>query len=513
MRRAKPRFWMLLGWLALAPVWAWGQGASDIPPSIQSVEWKIYRSPVADAGVQPPTFDVNDPVWVPFDPQTELAREADWVALVMTVFDPDFDPNDPESGDEAFYMVNSFWLPVAGYESPEPPPIAQDLSEFFPSQRQGADGLRNPPGSATLTFPHIFQIPIFNLANQARLEGLINFDVAWDILVAWSNDQQPCTLGPRGFFGVTIDDGNSDVCNSPVSFRFFRLFAIQHPDHRPPNPAPVADAGPDRTVAAGSTIILDGSRTFDAFNVGFDPNSPNVLLKDQLVFTWEWVSGPVRADPVQDDAHDPKATVTLTQPGTYVFRLTVDDQVNALPTTDTVTITVVDSLPVNHAPSAVIVGPADPVPVGTVVTLDGSQSSDPDGDPLNFLWKQTNALGDELTLDQVRDNLQPLSAMDQPTISFQALKAGTYYFRLLVDDGAFLSTATFTVTVVEQPEGTSATSGSQTPDTGASGDQGQTGGEPSAEPSAAPTIPACGAGMLPAAILPLLLGFWRLRPH
>jgi len=499
-------------WLAGALAGMWLPAAraqnENAPPFVVSLSWEIARNLTGDPDFGP---------WgsfVAFDPNNEVAHEGDFVRLTVTATDPDFTTNDTNQNDELFYMVQFIWVQTPPYLSPEPPPIAQAMFGFLPEQ----NGLQPPSGSTQVTFNPFegfnamgaIQIPQFTGPNQGRLNGTQSFDVAWAVLIYLSNDQQPCDIAADNVINI-------NNCNSPVTLYvtpggFFPLLtAKQHPGHQPPNPPPVADAGSDRTVAAGSTIILDGSRTFDAFNVGFDPNSPNVLLKDRLVFAWEWVSGPVRVDPVQDDVHDPKATVTLNQVGTYVFRLTVDDQVNSLPTTDTVTIAVVDSLPVNHAPSAVIVGPADPVPVGTVVTLDGSQSSDPDGDTLNFRWQQTNALGEGLTLDQVRDNFQPLSAMDQPSLSFQALKPGTYYFRLLVDDGAFLSTATFSVTVVEQPESTAATSGSQAPDAGTSGDQGQTGGEPAMEPSAAPTVPACGAGLLPAAILPLVLGFWRLR--
>ena len=121
-------------------------------------------------------------------------------------------------------------------------------------------------------------------------------------------------------------------------------------------------------MPAGFEIILDGSRTFDSFNQGFDVGSEDVFEKDDLSFTWEWISGPTRVNPVQTDEGDPTATVFLTvadpnEP--YVYRLTVDDNVNALPSTDSVAITVVEELEDKNPPVAVIEGPASARTLGS----------------------------------------------------------------------------------------------------------------------------------------------------
>ena len=84
------------------------------------------------------------------------------------------------------------------------------------------------------------------------------------------------------------------------------------------------------------------------------------------------------------------------------------------------------SEPSNEAPNAVAsaVGtPAEWVPGGPQVTLDGSGSSDPDSDPLTFGWTQTG--GPAATI------ASPSS--DITTVTPSAL--GTYTFRLDVDDG------------------------------------------------------------------------------
>jgi sugar lactone lactonase YvrE len=82
-------------------------------------------------------------------------------------------------------------------------------------------------------------------------------------------------------------------------------------------------------------------------------------------------------------------------------------------------------------------GAAQTVSPGAAVTLDGSLSSDADGDPLTFAWTQT--VGTTVTL----------SGADTATASFVApLAAGTLTFQLTVNDGrGGVATATIDVTV------------------------------------------------------------------
>ncbi len=78
------------------------------------------------------------------------------------------------------------------------------------------------------------------------------------------------------------------------------------------------------------------------------------------------------------------AKPTFTAPGTtstLTFRLTVGD--GQATSTDTVTVSVTAPPPVNRAPVAEA-GPAQSVSTGAAVTLDGSGSTDPDGDPVTY---------------------------------------------------------------------------------------------------------------------------------
>jgi hypothetical protein len=116
--------------------------------------------------------------------------------------------------------------------------------------------------------------------------------------------------------------------------------------------------------------------------------------------------------------------------GTYVAQLIVNDgTLDSLPAT--VTITTQNSRPVANA------GPAQTVFVGTTVTLDGSQSSDVDGDPLTYRWALTVVpAGSAATLSDPT-TVHPTFVVDQ---------VGTYVAQLIVNDGT-LDSAPVTVTV------------------------------------------------------------------
>src|SRR5262245_16611498 len=436
--------------LVLASAFALGNAAANAqvegnPPTAEIIRWAVsHAQPVGNTVVWDAPIIVYDRE-LGVGSLESIANfdhlELDIVEVRVDISDPDWiEPitTDPGTGEvqnnneQVFLRMRAFGQEQ--FAPPNPPPVQFFPEGWFPED----EGFRPIPGPTTPY--HYFQdfeflLPEFVGRNQFHLNGLIDFDVAYvvDFCAANEKPQEEDEDDPT-VIGCTEQD----------------VFVLENPAFRPPNPQAFADAGADKTVATGTVVQLDGSRTFDSTNLGFDPDDPNIFEKDQIIFAWEWLSGPVRVDPTQSDANNPIAEVTLTTLGTYVYRLTVDDGASpSFPTSDTITVTVVESLPPENAPTAVIVGPANSVPQGAIITLDGSQSFDPEGDPLTFRWRQTNEIGEPLEGGDLLTAFQPMSGVDAAVSTWQAVSAGTFYFRLLVDDGKFLVNATFTVRVHE----------------------------------------------------------------
>jgi RHS repeat-associated protein len=180
---------------------------------------------------------------------------------------------------------------------------------------------------------------------------------------------------------------------------------------------PTANAGPNQTVEVESTVQLDGSHSTD-------------LQGYPLTYNWSILSTPPGSTAALSDPHAVKPTFKADLLGNYIIQLIVNDGV-ANSAATTVTISTNDVAPVANP------GQAQTVTVGTVVTLDGTQSTDSDGQPLTYSWSMTTKpSGSNATL------VSPTSAKP----SFRADLPGTYVIQLIVNDG-FLNSQPSTVTI------------------------------------------------------------------
>ena len=149
------------------------------------------------------------------------------------------------------------------------------------------------------------------------------------------------------------------------------------------NLPPIASAGPDQTITEGQTVMLDGSNSSDpdegdgiASYLWEQKDGPSVTLSNSMVMKPTFTSPDVGID---------GAALT--------FQLTVTDT-GGLKDTDTC---IINASWNNIAPTA-NAGPDQTVEKGATVTLDGSNSSDPDeGDSIaSYLWEQKD--GPSVTL-------------------------------------------------------------------------------------------------------------------
>lgn len=453
---------------------AWGQG--ETPPYAYAVSYEISRFIGERSNVfLGLLFEWAAPV--AFDPDLEVACELDRVRVEMIVVDPDLAGT--TSTIKFYYRARAF----GSVGPPEAPPLVGTTEKY--EQSLSWQPVPPPPDNAVF-MDFWLRLPEISGPSQQRLRGLQDFDVFWLVEVRLSNEENP-----------------EEESGAWTGFSFF-LYGRTNPLLAPPNPPPFADAGPDQIVAAGRTVILDGSQSFDSSNIGFNPDFPAVFEKDILEYTWEWLSGPERVEPEPtDDGNDATAQVTLSLTGDYVYRLLVEDGVNPLPSTDEVTISVVSSLPANRGPRAIILAPTTPVALGTTVRLSAERSSDPDGDKLTYRWRQTNAVGGALESDEVIDGFQPLVGVTEKIASWKPVKTGTYYFSLLVTDpGGLIDTAFTSVQVVQVASAGEILT--------RSGDATKSGSDAPIVEQVAPG--ACGAGSLfTLAVVPVMLWFARGR--
>lgn len=169
------------------------------------------------------------------------------------------------------------------------------------------------------------------------------------------------------------------------------------------NQAPVADAGQDQLMPTMSMVFLDGS-------LSHDPEGHS------LSFAWTQTAGPT-VSLINPSTPNP-SFVAPSDPASIAFSLVVTDSFGAPSAPDSVTITIFNQLPIAEA------GPDQSVIYFSTVTLDGTASTDPDGDlPLTFLWTQTG--GTNVTLDDPN--------LASPSFTAPGIQ-GTLTFSLVVTD-------------------------------------------------------------------------------
>jgi PKD domain len=175
------------------------------------------------------------------------------------------------------------------------------------------------------------------------------------------------------------------------------------------NVAPVANAGAPQSAALAAIVNLDGSASSDANG-------------DTLTYAWSLESKPVGSAAALSFSTNVKPNFIPDLAGNYVFNLVVNDGRLSSPAA-TVTVSVT-GLSTNRKPGVQLVHTPSEI-VGTLYTLDASGSSDPDGDPITFLWT---------ILQKPAGSNAALSSPTAAKPNFTPDVAGQYQIRIDVSD-------------------------------------------------------------------------------
>lgn len=199
-------------------------------------------------------------------------------------------------------------------------------------------------------------------------------------------------------------------------------------DNRPPQ----ANAGPDQTVSEGQTVILDGSNSTDP---------DNGEGKGIISYTWRQTEGPGASLSGADTARASFTAPDVPAAGaSLLFELTVSDKEGSK-ATDSVRINIFS----DNRPPVADAGTNQTVQTGDEVILDGSASTDPDGDNDIAAYRWQQILGPIVPLSDANAILPVFTA--PPTgnggIALQ--------FELTVTDkGGLKSSARVTVNVISE---------------------------------------------------------------
>ena len=229
----------------------------------------------------------------------------------------------------------------------------------------------------------------------------------------YPNPKFTADLAGNYVLSLVVNDGKIDSAVTSVSVTATTA-----------NAAPVANAGSNQNVTIGATVTLDGTTSSDANN-------------ESLTYKWTLQSKPSNSSAALSSLTSAKPTFKADLAGTYVATLVVSD---GKANSDLAVVSVLASA-ANSAPVAKA-GANQNVVVGTTVTLDGTASTDANGDTLSYKWsllyKPTNSLATLLS-----------SSTSKPT--FTADTAGTYVASLVVNDGQIDSATVASTTVIAEP--------------------------------------------------------------
>jgi hypothetical protein len=246
--------------------------------------------------------------------------------------------------------------------------------------------------------------------------------------------------GPYVFSLVVKDDKGVSSAADYVVIR-----VVPHPSGAgggaQANQQPIANAGPNKNVRPGDPVILDGTQSKD-------PDGRIASYSWSLVDNPGSYSGGIGFVP-----QGPSPTTTFTAPqslGDYTFQLVVTDDKGAMSVSrygryaETI-IRVENASDPNRGPIANAGPDQTAVRPGSTVTLDGTQSKDPDGTIVSYSWFISNTYGGASSW--INNRGAPTPTLTVPQLPLGGYFAAEYPFKLIVTDDKGVSSAADTVVI------------------------------------------------------------------
>jgi hypothetical protein len=231
-----------------------------------------------------------------------------------------------------------------------------------------------------------------------------------------SGASQTFTITPVSGYKIACVDVDGVSAGVVTSYSFSNVTANHNitASFVTSNPLPVADAGPNQTVAAGTHVTLSGLNSTDSSGPG--------------IASYKWTqTGGTLVWLFSSSSSMPSFIAPIKQ-GALTFQLTVTDR-NGLQATATCNVNVVTSSA--DMPPTANAGPDQTVSEYTIVTLDGSKSTASSGDICSYLWQQID--GPSVSLSNSTSSQATFAAPQDPTgnvsLSFILTVTDSYGFK------------------------------------------------------------------------------------